>query len=127
MRGKRMKKRSLFTNERGFFFPYVIVICFIMLTTIVTMVKIYDVEVDVTNIMLEQTVFETMIQMGIAQFHEDKPYKSNERVQITYTLPQGTISIQYQQVETGFSRLTLDVVTKENNQLITSTIISVDE
>lgn len=122
-----MKKRSLFTNDHGFFFPYVVVICFIMFTAIVATVKIYDVEMEVTNVMIEQMVHETIIQMGIAQFHKDKPYKNNERGQITYTFPQGTILIEFKEIDNGYSHLALEVVTKENNQFITNAIISVDE
>lgn|SRR5690625_1766915 len=115
-----MQKRSLFMNERGFFLPYVVVICFILFTTVASIVKIYEVEIESTNVMIEQIVHETIIQMGIAQFQEEKPYKNYDNGKVTYTFPPGEITIQFERIENGRGKLALNVVTNDDSRFVAS-------
>lgn len=112
-----MIKRLVSMNERGFFLPYVLAISVVILCVIVTSLTIYNNERKMTHMLLEQLEVETLFQMSRVQFKEDALYKINDKGQITYEYPNGTVIIQF--VLEDEQKVSLDFSIKSTNDFLT--------
>lgn len=122
-----MKKLSLFTNDQGFFLPFVAVASIVLIMIVITTIKTYEIELHATDIMLEQVVHETIVQMSIAQFKQDNMYNNNENGNITYTFPQGSAKVQYRNYPEKYSKLTVEVTTEKGHTFYTNVLVTWNE
>src|SRR5690625_4438761 len=87
------KKLYYFTNQRGFFLPYVLFIVSLTFLIVTTTIKLYDNEIYMMLHLIEQITIETLIQMRHMKYREDVNQSDHLPEVIASTFPSGNVTI----------------------------------
>lgn len=97
-----MKRKWFSINgEHGFYLPFILVVAIVTLSTATTSILIYQNEIDATNLLLQQLEVETMRQVVIEKFIDEKMFIENESGEFQYELPYSKAVGNYQLKEEG--------------------------
>lgn len=80
-------------NEKGFFFPYIIVICAIIFIIFTSYIASYQNELKITENNLEQMELETLLRMGYQSFWFKEDYLKESESKFFYHFPNGEVTI----------------------------------
>lgn len=109
-----MKERSLQqNNEHGYFLPFVIFICLIIFSSIMASIHIYRNEVTIADNLWEQMKAETLVQMSMKHFSNEKPFIDYNSGIETYHFPSGNVYLSYDRITPGLYKIVLDIETDE--------------
>lgn len=107
-------KLYYFTNQRGFFLPYVLFIVSLTLLIVSTNIKLYDNEIHMMHHLIEQIKIETLIQMSHMKYKEDVNRNDHIPEVTSYSFPSGDVTISYLNHK-GYRAFVHYQITTDNN------------
>src|SRR5699024_9100833 len=114
-----MKKQFyIMKNNRGFFFPYVVVIATILLVSVSTSLYLYKNEQRITENLVKQVKTETVFQMARARFLEEKVYESHSTGELLYVFPDGEVEVVFEYVTDTEIQIDYWIILGENAKVL---------
>ncbi|HLR41847.1 MAG TPA: hypothetical protein VK067_01250 [Pseudogracilibacillus sp.] len=114
-----MKKQFyIMKNDRGFFFPYVVVIATILLISVSTTIYLYKNEQRVTENLVKQVKTETVFQMARAKFMEEKVYENHSTGELLYVFPDGEVEVVFEYVTDTEIQIDYWIILGENAKIL---------
>lgn len=108
------KERSLpFHNDKGYIFPFVLFVALVMFSAVTASILIYRNEIMISNQILEQMTAETIVQMSVHRFKEEKPFIILPTGTISYQFPSGSVEVFYEPIEPNYYNLILTIETNK--------------
>lgn len=124
-----MKNPSLFTNEKGFFFPYMMFVAILVLMIVLANIAIYKNNLEFTMLEQEQIKISTLVQMGTAKckadFIQNPP--SDTTGHIEYNFPYGKVQINFTQINSYEYNLKLFIKTDHSGKFATTETLTINE
>ncbi|HLS23854.1 MAG TPA: competence type IV pilus minor pilin ComGG [Pseudogracilibacillus sp.] len=116
---------SFLRNERAFFLPFVLFIFFIIFSVVTTSITIYQNELKISNHLYEQLKTETLVEMTKLNFIQAlETEELRERGELTYTFPQGDVSLQYEKKKAHTYKIYLDIITDQNTEFFIELVVN---
>lgn len=103
-------------NEQAYFLPFVIFIVLILFSAVTASIQIYRNEILIADNLWEQMKTETLVQMTMKKFSDEKPFIEHNIGIETYHFPSGIVDLSYERITPEIYKITLNIATdKQKN------------
>lgn len=109
-----MLKHFSFTNQQGFFFPYVLFVISLTFIIVSANIKIYHNEIYLSEHMIEQIKVDTLIQMSTMKFKKQVDNMEELPREVIYVFPPGEVKLFYVSHDDTFIKIRYDIQTDKN-------------
>lgn len=115
-----------YNNEKGYLFPFVLVVTMLCLSFLFTSLLIYKQSLLMSQNEYEQIKMETLFQMAQASFRAEIPTLSltTNRQSISYSFPHGNVTVIYLLTDANHILTNYLVYTKEGSKGFINQVVS---
>ena len=110
-----MKKHFSFSNQRGFFLPYILFIIALVFIIVSANIKIYQNEIHTMEHLTEQIHIESLLQMGYMKYKDQMKDVEEFPQKVLFDFPSGEVNVFYISHEKNIVSVRYHIKTDKNN------------